>query len=567
MSALPNPLPAPDRQSRLNAALLAAIEAREQGRNVEPMDADAQAHLDEYRADEEWVLAHLEPLRPLLGVGRLFGNYELFRIIGVGSQGVVYKARQVHVNKEVALKLIFPDNREQSLRELQMVANLEHENIVRVYHVGEHEGRFYFTMKLAHGTLADRLADFQLPRDADAKTLSDRQRKLARLVAEIARGLAYIHQQGVVHSDLKPNNVLLDERGSPLVSDLGLARRVADLEPEPAPSPPLDGATQSMAPISAEQKARQAVGDDIFALGASLHRLLTGRLPYENMTARDFLKSLATQIPAPRSRLNLTVGAGSDLDLICRKCLQRDYRDRYPSATALADDLERFIRGDWTSVRQPGWLERARRWIDRSIIASPDVPLRDDLHHWGMIDFWDATLNLACHGTIYFLIRADLAPGYLWLTMLTYFAVWWPMFLTYLMRRRPMARSEKDLIALWAWASAGGLVLLGVFCPPFGSSRAVDMLLFYPSWTVLNGLAYFFVGRNWWGRYHLVAVAHLVVAALMPLRLDLAPLVFAGLCIVSTTWQGFDYSQRSCKAKAELLLSDAADTFSRRTSP
>jgi hypothetical protein len=153
---------------------------------------------------------------------------------------------------------------------------------------------------------------------------------------------------------------------------------------------------------------------------------------------------------------------------------------------------------------------------------------------WGSIDFWDAGLNLAVHGALYALIRTNQPPALLWFALLTFYVLWWWMFLTYLFRRDPVDPTERHLALLWGAVSLAGLTLFWIYCPLFARTKAADLLAFYPPWTVVNGVAFLVVGRLYWGRYYLIGLAHFLVAALMPLRMDLAPLiygVFVAVCM------------------------------------
>jgi hypothetical protein len=155
---------------------------------------------------------------------------------------------------------------------------------------------------------------------------------------------------------------------------------------------------------------------------------------------------------------------------------------------------------------------------------------------WGAIDLWDAGLNLLLNGALFALIRKDQPPALLWLALLTFIVVWWSMFLTYLFRSDPIDPAERNLALLWAGVTLANVTLFWIYCPPFGSGSAANLLAYYPPWTVVNGLAFLLVGRLYWGRYYLVGLAHFLVAVLMPLRLDLAPLVygvFVAACMVS----------------------------------
>jgi serine/threonine protein kinase len=555
----------------LEAAVLAYLEACENGEEARLPEHLAdnrllQAYLAELRDDEQAVESLFAPLREAVsaaGPDRFFGNYELLKVIGKGGQGVVHQARQVHVNKEVALKLVDPDDRRRSLRELQMVADLEHQHIVRVYHVGEHDGQLYFTMKLAeNGSLADdhNLNRLRLPL-ANVADLDERKVRLARFLAKIARAVAHIHEKKVIHRDLKLANILLDVNDEPLLTDFGLARRcVAGSAAETTVERPtgsdeketvagtVQGTWPYMAPEQMRGETNLTPAVDIYSLGVIFYKLLTNRLPFEG--TREEIAAQVTdpeRVPPAASVHNPLVGLGSDLDLMCSQCLDKDPARRYASAAELADDLERFSRGEPISLRRLGWWERARDWfLARVWRAGPtQLNLPEEWLVWGMIDLWDALLNFAFHGAVYVLIRFDQPPLLLWLALLLFLGAWWTMFLSYLRRRESLGQSERDLLSLWAGVFAGGVVLFGVCCPPFGSARAADLLAFYPPWTVINGLAFLVVGRIWWGRYYLVALAHFVTAALMPLWPSVSPLVYAVLNGVCMTWQGFEHQGRA----------------------
>ena len=160
---------------------------------------------------------------------------------------------------------------------------------------------------------------------------------------------------------------------------------------------------------------------------------------------------------------------------------------------------------------------------------------------WGSIELWHAGLSVAVHGALFALIRTNQPPALLWCALLTYYAVWWWMFLTYLYRHNPVDPTERHLALLWGGVALGGITLFWIYCPPFGPARAADLLAFYPPWTVVNGVAFLVVGRLYWGVYYLVGLAHFLVAALMPLWLNLAPLIYAVFVAVCMSLAGLDH--------------------------
>ena len=289
-----------------------------------------------------------------------FGDFELLGELGRGGMGVVYEARQISLNRRVALKMILPTHLasgtdvERFRLEAETIANLDHPNILPVYDVGEFQGQRYFTMRLVSGgNLAERLAQSAVP-----------PRTAVEWAVPIARAVHYAHQRGVSHRDLKPANILLDAEGRPFVSDFGLARlrdRLTDLTQSTA----VLGSPAYMSPEQAAGDARNVTtAADIYGLGAILFFMLTRRPPFAGESALTVLREVMDrEAVSPRS-LNLQVDA--DLATICLKCLRKNPRDRYATAEAFADDLENWLAGKPIAARPVSSLERLQMWSRRS---------------------------------------------------------------------------------------------------------------------------------------------------------------------------------------------------------
>ena len=563
----------------LDETIRAYLECRERGEETHRLeesvhDSEIRAALEEMIEDERELEPWFGPLRAITqtaDIGRLFGNYELLELIAVGGQGVVYRARQVHINKEVALKLVNPRDRCHSLRELTIAGNLEHKHLVRVYHVGEHANRLYFTMKLAEkGSLKDQIHEYGLQTapaisDDERNNLEKRQASIALFMAKIARAVQYLHEQGIIHRDLKPGNILLDAQGEPLVSDFGLAQHVRDTRDErvrngPATVEQIDGDAAGTrdgtflgtpgyaAPEQAQRRTDLTKAVDLYGLGAILYKLLTDRTPFVGTEEEILALTAEMERPVPTpSSYNPNLQTGSDLELICMKCLEKQPDLRLHSASILADDLERCARGEETSVRPHSWLER----ISRSVVASINHKLSlPGVARWSAIDLWDAGLNLVVNGALFLLIRSDQPPALMWFALLTYYVVWWWMFLTYLFRRDPIDPTERQLALLWGSVFLAGITLFWIYCPSSGSGKAAELLSFYPPWTVVNGVAFLVVGRMYWGLYYLVGLGHFIVAALMPLRIDMAPLIYGVFVSVCMTLAALDHIRTARRENA-----------------
>ena len=314
---------------------------------------------------------------------RRFGDYELLRELGRGGMGAVYEARQLSLNRIVALKMLLPSRLaspaelERFRLEAEAVAALDHPNILPLYETGSCQGQPYFTMKLAEGgSLAERMAAGKGGKRAEVKAGRPESQQAGRpaamltaagllacrpapLVAKVARAVHYAHQRGIQHRDLKPGNILLDAEGWPYVSDFGLAKFL-DRDSDLTVSSSVIGSPAYMSPEQAAGDAKRlTTASDVYGLGAILFELLAGRPPFTAENVPALLLKIVEQEP------DASGIADADLRTICLKCLNKDPRQRYSSAEALADELDRWLRGEPILARPISGLERFRRWCRR----------------------------------------------------------------------------------------------------------------------------------------------------------------------------------------------------------
>ena len=289
------------------------------------------------------------------------GHYEILEEIGRGGMGVIYRARQQHSRRIVAVKRILAHevNSHETLarfrREAEAVASLDHPNILPIHEVSEsEEGLPFFSMKYATGGSL---------RSA-ASALRNKPRECVQLMAKVARGIAYAHGKGVLHRDLQPGNILLDENGEPMVSDFGLAKWL-DQTSEITRTLETLGTPGYIAPEQAECRAdKLTCAADIYSLGAILFYLLTGRPPFVGPNVLAVIHQAAAT-PAPRLR-SLAPSLDRDLGTIVCRCLDPDPNARYQSAGALEEDLDRWLRHEPIRARRTGVFTRGRKWVRRN---------------------------------------------------------------------------------------------------------------------------------------------------------------------------------------------------------
>lgn len=288
-----------------------------------------------------------------------FGDYELVEEIARGGMGAVYRARQISLNRVVAVKLLlfgkFASNEfvQRFQTEAQAAASLQHPNIVAIHEIGVCEGQHYFSMDYVAGkNLADLVREHPLP-----------AKRAAGYVRTIAEAVHHAHQRGILHRDLKPSNVLIDGSDQPRITDFGLAKQLTG-DSELTTTGQVLGSPNYMSPEQASpERGEVGPASDVYSLGALLYHLLTGRAPFLAETLEDTLLQLLNRDPvAPRL---LNPGIPRDLETICLKCLEKNPQRRYESALALADDLRRFLDGQPVVARPASPPEKLWRWSRR----------------------------------------------------------------------------------------------------------------------------------------------------------------------------------------------------------
>ena len=302
--------------------------------------------------------------------GQRFGNYELLEKIGQGGMGVVYKARQLNLDRLVAVKLLpFGQfSREEVVQrfraEAAAAAGLQHPNIVAIHDVGEHEGQQFFSMDFVEGhTLAELVQDQPLS-----------AKRAASYLRTIAEAVHYAHQHGILHRDLKPSNILIDATDQPRITDFGLAKRLSQTTDHGPRTTDLTlsgqvlGSPNFMSPEQAGGAHAIGPAADIYSLGALLYHLLTRQPPFQADTLTTLLKQVIESDPVPPRLLNPSIPR--DLETICLKCLEKEVHRRYHSAQALAEDLGRFLSAKPVLARPIGTAGKTWRWCRRQPVRA-----------------------------------------------------------------------------------------------------------------------------------------------------------------------------------------------------
>ena len=331
---------------------------------VDPGRSDTPSAADENGAPNNKKSASAAEL-----LGEL-GDYELLEEIGRGGQGVVFRARQKSLNRIVALKVISlgqwasKAHLKRFRLEAEAAARLEHPGIVPIHEVGERDGSCYFSMKFVEGGQLDEVSRSATADSSCGERTPMPIRRAVELIAKIARTVHYAHEHGILHRDIKPGNILLDQKGEPHLTDFGLARLV---ESESSVTHTLDvlGTPSYMAPEQAMgNNAAVSSATDVYGLGAVLYQLLTGQPPFAGGATYETIKLLLDTEPRQPRLLNSKIDR--DLSTICLKCLEKDPNRRYSSALALAEDLEHWLKHEPIQARRTGAFARGRKWVRRN---------------------------------------------------------------------------------------------------------------------------------------------------------------------------------------------------------
>lgn len=397
-------------------------------------------------------------------------DYEIYEEVGRGGMGIVYRARQVSLNRMVAVKMLIhgsyatPTNQLRFQSEARSAGGLDHPNIVSVFEIGESSQTPFFSMPYIDGTtLAKRIAE---------RTLTNRE--AAELLIPVCRALGYAHRNGILHRDLKPSNILIDRAGRPYVSDFGLAKRVRsddDADHSLTESGAIIGTPGYMAPEQAAgERSAISSATDVYSLGAILYACMTGRAPFQAATAVDTLMMILEQEPPPPRLLNSKIDP--DLEMIILKAMQKPADLRYSSADALADDLEAYLNHEPIAARSSHFSQV----ISRVFRPTHHIGV---LENWGLLWMWHAVVLLILCFTTDILKNSDID------TRLAYFGLWtgglgtWALIFWNLRRRAgPVTFVERQIAHVWAASMACSTGLFGV-----------EMLLGLPALTLSPVLA------------------------------------------------------------------------------
>lgn len=453
-----------------------------------------------------------------------FGDYELLEELGHGGMGIVYRAIQSPLSREVAVKMILRDrlasaaDRRRFFVEAEATAKLSHPSIVPLYEVGELEGRPYFSMELIRGmTLATKIADGPLP-----------QRDAVRLLIPICHAIHYAHQNGILHRDIKPSNILIDENGRPKLTDFGLAKQEGVHESLTRTGAVL-GTPTYMSPEQANGRINQlGPTSDVYSIGSVLYHVLTGRPPLvANSPVELALKILEQDPPPPRL---LEPKIDRDLEMIVVRCLQKPPDLRYSSAQELAQDLEAFLRDEPITARS-GHLAQV---IARLFRETHHAPV---LENWGLLWMWHSLVVLiACLMTELFQwsgIDSRIAYASLWTVGL---GAWASVFWALRRRMGPVTFVERQIAHVWG---ASMIAIAAMF--PLEWLLDLAPLKLTPLLGVIAGMVFVVKAGILSGAFYLQAGILFLTAIPMAIFPELAHIIFGVVAAACFFFPGLKY--------------------------
>jgi serine/threonine-protein kinase len=391
---------------------------------------------------------------------RDFGQYELLSEIGRGGMGVVYLAHQRGLERRVAIKMILSANLASAEHvrrfqaEARAAARLSHPHIVSIHEVGQVHGQHYFTMDYVAGqSLAQRLAQGRLELPT-----------ALRLMLDVSRAVAHLHSQAIIHRDLKPSNILLDAEGRPYVTDFGLAKVFAPGS-DATTTGVIAGTPSYMSPEQASaQRSLIGPASDVYGLGAILYELLTGVPPFREETPLDTLLQVLGRDPVPPRSLDPRIPR--ELEMLCLKCLAKSPGDRYPSAAALADDLERFLGGEPLAIQPPHLGQRVWRWARRRPALASHLGALGVFYLAELVHFAFALVDLRFHLKVTLIVALWVAGSVV--------CQWF------------FERGRWALVADFAWGALDAALLLAMLL--VGNGVASALVVGYPLLIAGSGL-------------------------------------------------------------------------------
>jgi serine/threonine-protein kinase len=452
-----------------------------------------------------------------------FGDYRLIEEVGRGGMGVVYRAEQISLGRQVAVKMILKDQlasgaeRQRFFAEARATAQLQHAGIVPVYDVGEIDGRPYFAMQYVQGRTLQELINHG----------SIDEKQSVRVVAMIAEAVDFAHQNGILHRDIKPSNILVDSKGIARLTDFGLAKHT-DAGESLTRTGVVLGTPSYMSPEQASGRMGNiSPASDVYSLGSVLYHALTGRPPFVAKTTMDMLLQVMEQDPPSPRLLNPKIDR--DLEMVLIRCLQKPPDLRYPSAAKLASDLNAYLKDEPISARSGQFAQVVARWFRETHHA----PV---LENWGLLWMWHSlVLVIASVLTELLQWRNAGVVSYplLWTVGLgAWAAVFWAL------RRRmgPVTFVERQIAHVWGAAMIGIAALF-----PVEWALGLAPLTLTPLLAVITGMMFFIKAGILSGVFYIQAASLFVAGAAMLAWPQVAHLIFAVVAGLSFFIPGLKY--------------------------